>query len=125
MLDHVPHAPAQTHGVDVRDVLTPEEDPARRRLDQAVGHAQRRRLAAARRTDECEELVLADLEREVVDGDGAVRIDLAHVLEPDRRRHASDATRPGRHPRTVARTGARASGGRRRAVRRVRVRSHA
>ena len=66
-------------------------DDAAADRDRAVGdlleprdHAQRGRLAAARRADEDEELAVADVEREVVDGLDAVVVDLVDVC---RRRH--------------------------------------
>ena len=47
LLDDVTDAPAQLHGVDVGDVFLFEVDATTGRLDQAVDHAQQRRLAAA------------------------------------------------------------------------------
>ena len=68
-------------GVDVAlvrrqadDVTVAEEDPALVRLLEAADHAQRRRLAAARRAEQREEAAVLDLEREVVDGDHAVEL---------------------------------------------------
>ena len=52
-----------------------DEDVARGLLFQAGEHAQRGRLAAARRADEHQELLVADLEVEVVD-----RGDVAELL---------------------------------------------
>ena len=57
--------------VAVRDLLEPRD------------HAQRRRLAAARRADEHEELAVARLERQVEDGLDAVVVDLVDLLELD------------------------------------------
>ena len=81
---------ALEHRVDVaavrrrlRDVLAVEQDaPARRPLE-ARDHAQRRRLAAARRPDHREELAGRHVEVDAVDGDdvGAERLD--ELLEPD------------------------------------------
>ena len=45
-------------------------------------HAQRRRLAAARRAEQRDELALRDLERDVVDG-GDVAVLLGHAIEDD------------------------------------------
>ena len=47
LLDDVADAPAQLHGIDVGDVFLFEVDATAGRLDQAVDHAQQRRLAAA------------------------------------------------------------------------------
>src|SRR5690606_32754964 len=44
-----------------------QQDPAPRRLDEAREHAQHRRLAAARRPDDRDELLVTDLEAHVVD----------------------------------------------------------
>src|SRR5581483_3284684 len=44
-------------------------------------HAQRRRLAAARRADEDDELAVVDLEVQILYGARAVRVDLSDVLE--------------------------------------------
>ena len=57
--------------VPVGDVLEPGD------------HPQRRRLAAARRADEDDELAVRDLEVEVADRARPVRIDLRDVLERD------------------------------------------
>ena len=65
LLDHVPDAAAQRDRVDVGDVVAVEEDAAARRLDEAVDHLQRRRLAASRRADEHADLAFRDLERQV------------------------------------------------------------
>src|SRR5216110_546532 len=54
--------------VERRDVLRPEPDLARRRLDQPEDRATRGGLAAARLADEAERLARQDLERHVVDG---------------------------------------------------------
>ena len=68
-------------GVDVAlvrrqadDVAVAEEDPALVRLLEAADHAQRRRLAAARRAEQREEASVLHLEREGVDGDDAVEL---------------------------------------------------
>ena len=70
-------------GIDFGDVVVVEEDATRRRLDEPVDHAHRRRLATARRTDEHTDLAVVDLEAEVVHGDVPVGIALRDVLEPD------------------------------------------
>ena len=46
-------------------------------------HAQRGRLAAARRADEHEELAVVDVERQVEDGLDAVVVDLVDFVERD------------------------------------------
>ena len=51
-------------GSAVRDVVAVEEDAPARRLDEAVDHAQERRLPAARRADEHRELAVGELDRE-------------------------------------------------------------
>ena len=50
---------------------------------QARDHVQRRRLSAARGSDEDDELPVVDVQVEVVDGEGAVGVPLDHVLEHD------------------------------------------
>ena len=69
LLDDVADAAAQLDRVDVRDVLAVELDPAGGRLDQPVDHPQRRRLAAAGRPDERDQLAAADVEVELAHGD--------------------------------------------------------
>ena len=54
---------------DVRDVLVVEPDAAGARLDQPREHPQGRRLAAARRPEQRDELAVGDVEVELVDGD--------------------------------------------------------
>lgn len=83
VLDHVADTATERDGVGAHDVLAVEGDPATRRLDEAVDHAQGRRLSAARRTYEDQQLALADLEVEVGDRDGLVAELLADVLEAD------------------------------------------
>ena len=67
----------------VRDVAAAQQDAAARGLLEARDHAQRRRLAAARRPEHREELALVDLERDGVDGDDRVEA-LRHRFEDDR-----------------------------------------
>ena len=55
-------------GGEVRDVLAVEEDAPRIRALEPGGDAQHRRLAAAARTEEGEDLAFPDLERNVGDG---------------------------------------------------------
>ena len=65
------------------DVDAADRDVAVRDVLEAGDHAQQRRLAAAGRADEDAELALGDLERELVDGPDAVRIDLRDLVERD------------------------------------------
>ena len=67
----------------VGHVALADRDRAARYLLEAGDHPQQRRLAAARRPDEDEELAAADRERDVVDGDHAAGEDLADVVEDD------------------------------------------
>ncbi len=66
-LQHDAHLLAQHAHVDRRQVLAVEVDGARRRLLEAEHQAHQRRLAAARRADEGDELAGLDLERQVAD----------------------------------------------------------
>src|SRR5439155_8210480 len=59
-----------------------EVDRARRRLLEAADHPQSRRLAAARRAEQCEEAPARDLQREIVDRDDVVEL-LRDSIEPD------------------------------------------
>ena len=52
-------------------------------------HAQRRGLAAAGRPDEDHELTVGDVQVEIVDCLEAVRVDLGHLFEGDRRHQFS------------------------------------
>ena len=70
LLDHVADAAPQRRHVALRGILAVDEDPAARRLDQAVDHLERRRLAAAGRADEDADLACRNLEAEVVDRAG-------------------------------------------------------
>ena len=68
-------------GDEVVDDAAADRDRAVRDLLEPGDHAQRRRLAAARRADEDEELAVRDVEREVLDGLDAAVVDLVDVLE--------------------------------------------
>ena len=68
-LDRVADVAAQLLGLERAGVGAVDEDAAARRLDEAVDHAQRRGLAAARRADEHGHLAVGDLEGQVVDGE--------------------------------------------------------
>ena len=91
LLDHVADAAAELRDVARRRVDAVEQDAARRGLDQAVDHLERRRLAAAGRPDEHADPSRRDREREVVDragGAGPRRpgvVRLRDVVELDRR----------------------------------------
>ena len=76
------------HGVDVpvvgarpRDVLPTQEDPARGRLLEAGDHPKARGLAGPGRPEHREELSLADVEVDPVDGDDVAEA-LGHAVEP-------------------------------------------
>ena len=70
-------------GWQVGHVLPGQEDaPARRRLE-TRDHAQGRRLAAAGRAEEGDELAFAHAERHVVDGGEAAGEGLGHALQAD------------------------------------------
>ncbi len=60
-----------------------------RRLDEPVDHPQRRGLAAPRRADEHADLAVVDIEAQLVDGDGAVRVPLGDLVEADQRTNES------------------------------------
>jgi hypothetical protein len=83
LLDHVPDPAPELDGIDAQDVFVVDEDLARGRLDEPVDHAQDRRLAASRRSDEDADLAGGNLEAQVVDRDQSAGILLPHGLEPD------------------------------------------
>ena len=86
LLDDVADAPAQLVRRAVGDVLALEPDDAARRLDDAVDHLHGRRLAAAGRTDEHDDLALRDDEVELAHGGlGLSRVALGEPLERDHR----------------------------------------
>ena len=76
------HRDVTRSGCNVVDDTAADQDPATRHVLEPGEHPQRGRLAAARRTDEDEELAVRDLEREIVDRDRAVEA-LRDVLELD------------------------------------------
>jgi hypothetical protein len=82
-LDDVADPPPELDLVDGRDVLTVQDDPARRRLDEAVDHLQGGRLAAARGADQGDQGALRDVEVEGADGHRAVVVALRDAVEPD------------------------------------------
>src|SRR5205823_12325472 len=66
LLNDVPDAPPQCHGVDLRDVFAIQQDLAARWLDQAVDHFQGGGFTAATRADEHADLAGPDIKREVL-----------------------------------------------------------
>jgi hypothetical protein len=87
-------------------------DRARGRRAEARDHAQHRRLAAARWTEQADELVRADRGVEAVDRERAVREALRDVAQDDQRAHAwrfgpdlcaCHAVQPWAHPRMPTR----------------------
>ncbi len=82
-LDHVADAESQLHRVDTRNVGAVDLDGARRRLGHPVDHPHRRGFAAAGWPDEDGQRALGYIQGQVVDGDGAVGVDLAYVVEAD------------------------------------------
>src|SRR5690606_1159688 len=86
LLDDVADVAPQLVGVGPGHVLAADEDPAGRRLDEPVDHLEHRRLAAAGRPDEHDDLPLGDVERDPVDrGHGLARVALGQRLQPDHR----------------------------------------
>src|SRR5439155_2049332 len=83
-LDDVADPAAELDRVLLQDVAPVEPDLARGRLDEAIDHPHRGRLAASRRSDQHHRLPLRDLEGEVADRRGArPREPLRHVPERD------------------------------------------
>ncbi len=68
---------------EIGHVAPADRDLARRHLLEPGDRAKERRLAAARRPDERDELAVADLERDVVDGDDVPGEHLADVSKLD------------------------------------------
>src|SRR5205807_6818790 len=90
---------ALARGELVHDAVA-DPDLAVRDLLETRDHPERRRLAAAGRSHQDDELALADLEVEAVHGEGSVAVDLAHVLEVDRR-HGRPLTAPAVSPKAT------------------------
>ena len=67
-----------------RDVLAGDADRARGRLLEPVHAADQRALAGAAAPDDAEDLALGDVEIDAVEGDDAVREDLAQAADLDR-----------------------------------------
>src|SRR3954468_12974465 len=85
LLDDVADTSAQLDGVLGHDVLTADEDVARRWLDQPVDHREARRLAAARRSDEHTDLAGRNGKAEIGYSDeGSVAMADIAELELDR-----------------------------------------
>src|SRR5262249_32824320 len=91
----------------VVDDLVADAELALRDLLETRDHPQRGRLAAARRSDQHEQLTVRDVHVEVVDGAGAVVVDLRDVGELDVG-HASGAYSRGRRRASTPAWGARA-----------------
>ncbi len=83
VLDDVADSEAQLHRVHRGDVGAVDGDGARTRLDHAIDHAQRRRLATARWADENGRHAVGDLEAQLVHGGGAVGVHLVDIVKPD------------------------------------------
>src|SRR5262249_2561632 len=83
LLDHVADAPPQLVRPQPHDVAVVDRDGAARRLDHAVDHPQCRRLPRARRPDEHGDLSRRHLDRQAVDGLGAVGVLLRDAVEAD------------------------------------------
>ena len=86
------HRDVAVAGRDVVDDTFADPDDAARDVLEPRDHAQRGRLAAARRPDEHHELAVVDVELKLVDGSRPVGVDLADPLERDcGHRSSSDA----------------------------------
>ena len=81
VLEH--HRDIARAGRQVVDDTVADPNVALADLLEAGDHAQRRRLAAARRSDEDDELAVLDVEVQVGDRAMAVAVGLAHVVEGD------------------------------------------
>jgi hypothetical protein len=82
LLEAVSDVPAQLGPGELRRVASADQHAPGRRLDQAVDHLQRRGLAAARAAEQDQHLALGHLERQAVDGSGAV-VALGEALQAD------------------------------------------
>ena len=76
------HGDVAVLGVDVVHDALADGDSAARELLQAGHHAQRGRLAAARRAEEHEELAVGDVQRQVIDRGGVAEL-LGDAVEAD------------------------------------------
>ena len=79
---------SRLRGREVGDVALADEDLAVGDVLEPGDHPQQRRLAAARRADEDEELAVGDLERDVVDRGDAAEV-LLTLFEPDLRHRSA------------------------------------
>ena len=87
LLDDVADAAAQLDRVELEDVGAVDEDPPTRGLDEAVDHAQRRGLAAARRADQDAELPVGHDQAQLRHGDVVGAVALGDRVERDHRAH--------------------------------------
>src|SRR6266540_2774860 len=78
--DHRDVAVSRRHLVDG---AIADADLSARDLLEPGDHPQRRRLAAAGGPDQHHQLAVRNLERELLDGDGSIRVDLADAVEGD------------------------------------------
>ena len=86
LLDDVADAPPELVDRNRLDRPTVDADGSRRRLDETVDHLEGRRLPAARRPDEHDDLTAVDVEVQAVDcGRRGTRECLGEVLEVDHR----------------------------------------
>ena len=91
LLERVPLTPEGVsveeaiRGIDIVDPATADEHVSRRDRLEAGDHAERRRLPAARGTEQDHELAVADVERDTADRSHVVGIDLGDLVEGDGR----------------------------------------
>ena len=74
------HRQVAVLGIEIVDRAIAEQDLAGGDVDQPRDQVERRRLAAAGRTDQRHELAIVDLERNAIDGDD-VAVGLAHLAQ--------------------------------------------
>ncbi len=77
------HGDVAHPGGDIVDEAVADIDLSAASLFQAGDHAERSRFTASARTDEDDELAVADVETHIVDGVKAVGVDLVEVLQDD------------------------------------------
>ena len=80
-LHHPAHTAAQMYRVQPGHILAPEADRSGGRLQQAVDHFQRGRLAAAGFAHQCQQCTFADCKAGRIDGLGAAGEDLGQCLD--------------------------------------------
>ena len=83
LLNDVADAAAQLDRVELEDVGVVDEDPPTRRLDEAVDHAQRRGLPAARRADQDADLPVGHDQAQLRHGHRIGAVALADRVERD------------------------------------------